>query len=301
MKDLSILIGEYAVAIDAKMKEILNESEAQIGGYEKLCDSVSYSVSAGGKRIRPFLVLEFYKAVSGKNDVTPALPYAAAVEFLHTSSLIHDDLPAMDNDDMRRGKPSNHKVFGEATAILAGDALMLLAAETIASNPHCNYESNAKAVTELMKRSGLHGMIGGQQIDLLGEDADLNLDTIKKMHRLKTGELIATSCALGCIAAGADEEQIKAAREYGMSLGLAFQIIDDIIDVEGVSYKAGKTLGKDAKYKKSTYVSVCGLQQAKEDAKILSEKAKNSLSVFPDGNASEELEELCDFLLFRNN
>ncbi len=301
MKDLSILIGEYAVAVNAKMQEVLESTPAAKSGYEKLCDSALYSVSAGGKRIRPFLVLEFYKAVSGKIDVTPALPYAAAVEFLHTSSLIHDDLPAMDNDDMRRGKPSNHKVFGEATAILAGDALMLLSAETIASNPYCKGEENAKAVVELMHHAGIHGMIGGQQIDLSGEDADLDLETIKKMHRLKTGELIATSCALGCIAAGASEEQIKAAREYGMSLGLAFQIVDDIIDVEGISYKAGKTLGKDAKYKKSTYVSVCGIEQSKEDAKALSEKAKNSLSIFPDGNASKELEELCDLLLFRNH
>jgi geranylgeranyl diphosphate synthase type II len=300
MKDLSILIGEYAVLVDAKMQEIIN-APMEKSGYEKLCDSVLYSVCAGGKRIRPFLVLEFYKAVSGKSDITPALPYAAAVEFLHTSSLIHDDLPAMDNDDMRRGKLSNHKVFGEATAILAGDALMLLSAETIATNPYCSFESNAKGVSELMRHSGLHGMIGGQQIDLLGEDADLDLETIKKMHRLKTGELIATSCALGCIAAGASEEQIEAAREYGMSLGLAFQIVDDIIDVEGVSYKAGKTLGKDAKYKKSTYVSVCGIEQSKEDARILSEKAKKSLSLFPDGNASKELEELCDYLLFRNH
>lgn len=301
MKDLSILIGEYAVAVDAKMKEILSASASVQSGYEKLCDSVLYSVSAGGKRIRPFLVLEFFKAVSGKSDITPALPYAAAVEFLHTSSLIHDDLPAMDNDDMRRGKPSNHKVFGEATAILAGDALMLLSAETIASNPYCTYEQNAKGVIQLMKHSGIHGMIGGQQIDLSGEAAELDLEMIKKMHRLKTGELIATACALGCIAAGAENEQIEAAREYGMSLGLAFQIVDDIIDVEGVSYKVGKTVGKDAKYNKSTYVSVCGLEQAKEDAKVLSEKAKNSLSLFPDGNASDELEKLCDLLLSRNS
>ncbi|MBE6649207.1 MAG: polyprenyl synthetase family protein [Ruminococcaceae bacterium] len=301
MKDLSTLIGEYAVLLTREMKNILDKSDVSRFGYEKVCDSVDYSVSAGGKRIRPFLVLEFYKAVSGKSDITAALPYAAAMEFMHTSSLIHDDLPAMDNDDMRRGKPSNHKVFGEATAILAGDALMLLSAETIASNPHCSYEQNAKGVIELMKHAGIHGMIGGQQIDLLGEAADLDLDTIKKMHRLKTGELIATSCVLGCIAANASEEQIEAAREYGMSLGLAFQIVDDIIDVEGVSYKAGKTLGKDAKYKKSTYVSVCGLERSKEDAKALSEKAKNSLLAFPDGNASKELEELCDFLLFRNN
>ncbi len=301
MKDLNTLIGEYALALSGEMNRILKSSSNSTNGYEKLCDSVEYSVNAGGKRIRPFLVLEFYKAVSGKTDITPALPYAAAIEFMHTSSLIHDDLPAMDNDDMRRGKPSNHKVFGEATAILAGDALMLLSAETIASNPYCHPEKNAKGVVELMKHAGMNGMIGGQQIDLLGEATKLDIETIKKMHRLKTGELIATACALGCIAAGATDEQTEAAREYGMSLGLAFQIVDDIIDVEGVSYKAGKTLGKDAKYQKSTYVSVCGLEQSKADAKSLSEKAQKSLFVFEDGDAKTELSELCDFLLFRNN
>ncbi len=301
MKDLGTLISEYALLLDREMKNILDCSSEDCKEYIKLCDAISYSVKAGGKRIRPFLVLEFFKAASGSEDVSPALPYAAAVEFLHTSSLIHDDLPAMDNDDMRRGKPSNHKVFGEATAILAADALMLLSAEVIASNPKCSFEKNAKGVVELMKHSGMHGMIGGQQIDLSGEDADLDIETIKKMHRLKTGELIASSCALGCIAAGATEEQVKAAREYGMALGLAFQIVDDVIDVEGVNYKAGKTLGKDAKYKKSTYVSVCGIEQAKADAKTLSEKAKNSLSLFVDSVATDELEELCDFLLSRNN
>ncbi len=301
MNNLNTLIAEYALLLTEEMKKILNNSEYSFKEYAKLCDSMEYSVCAGGKRIRPFLVFEFYKATSGKNDITPVLPYGAAVEFLHTSSLIHDDLPAMDNDDLRRGRPSNHKVFGEATAILAGDALLLLAAEVIASNPHCSYEQNAKSVACFMKMSGVHGMVGGQQIDLSGEDAELDIETIKKMHRLKTGSLISASCALGCIAAGGTNEQIEAAKEYGMSLGLAFQIVDDIIDVEGVSYKAGKTLGKDAKYKKSTYVSVCGIEQSKADAKTLSTQAQNSLSVFAKSNATEELFDLCDFLLFRSN
>ncbi len=301
MNNLNTLIGEYALLLTEEMKNILNNSEYSTKEYTKLCDSMEYSVCAGGKRIRPFLVFEFYKATSGKNDITPSLPYGAAVEFLHTSSLIHDDLPAMDNDDLRRGKPSNHKVFGEATAILAADALMLLSAEVIASNPHCTYEQNAKSVACFMKMTGVHGMIGGQQIDLSGEDAELDIETIKKMHRLKTGSLISASCALGCIAAGGTEEQIAAAKEYGMSLGLAFQIVDDIIDVEGVSYKAGKTLGKDAKYKKSTYVSVCGLEESKKHAKELSDKAKKSLSAFSNKAVVSELETLCDFLLSRNN
>jgi len=293
---LDEMLKKYKSMVEAALEEKMAVGDIP---EKAVFDAMAYSVMLGGKRIRPALMMEFCRVCGGKPE--DALCSAMGMEMIHTSSLIHDDLPAMDNDDMRRGKPSNHKVFGEATAILAGDALMLLSAETIASNPHCSYEQNAKGVIELMKHAGIHGMIGGQQIDLLGEAADLDLDTIKKMHRLKTGELIATSCVLGCIAANASEEQIEAAREYGMSLGLAFQIVDDIIDVEGVSYKAGKTLGKDAKYKKSTYVSVCGLERSKEDAKALSEKAKNSLLAFPDGNASKELEELCDFLLFRNN
>ena len=300
MAELESLIKEYAFLVEKAMTEAFDDNDADRSYYEKLKNAMTYSSFAGGKRIRPFLTLEFYKTVSGKNDVTKALGYAAGVELIHTSSLIHDDLPAMDNDDFRRGKPSNHKAFGEATAILAGDALITLAVETIAKNSLCSAEQNVKAVIEFCRYSGLDGMMGGQQIDLNGEGYQLSADEVNKMHLLKTAALITCSCVLGCIAAGANARQIEAAREFGASLGLAFQIKDDLLDVESTSAATGKTVGKDKKYQKSTFVSCFGLEEAHRIAEEYSVKAENALDVFGSSEAVLELKELCGYLLGRN-
>ncbi|MBQ7647127.1 MAG: polyprenyl synthetase family protein [Clostridia bacterium] len=300
MAELGFVIKQNAEMTEKAMNKAFDRAMADRSHYEKLERAMKYSAFAGGKRIRPFLTLEFYKAVSGSGDVTKALDYAAAVELIHTSSLIHDDLPAMDNDDFRRGKPSNHKAFGEATAILAGDALITLAIETIALNDKCSAEQNVKAVAEFCRYSGLDGMMGGQQIDLNGEGYQLRGEEVEQMHLFKTGALMSCACVLGCIAAGADEEKIQAARDFGASLGMAFQIKDDILDVESTSIETGKTVGKDKIYQKSTFVSCFGLEESHRQAEAYSAKAEECLSAFGDTETVAELKELCEYLLGRN-
>lgn len=306
VKDKELLnnaLCENAAAVEKEMERILSGKGEDREGYECLAEAMAYSSYAGGKRIRPFLCLEFCRAFGGGDR---ALAYAAALEFLHTSSLIHDDLPAMDDDDMRRGRPSNHKVYGEATAILAGDGLMILCFEAAASNPRCDGESNARATALLARRAGMDGMVGGQQIDLNSEGKEISLAMLRKMHSLKTAALISASCALGCVAAGASEEAVKNAESFGQELGLAFQIRDDILDCEGTEEQMGKTLGKDANAGKNTYVSLMGLEAAKAEAERLTVSAVNRLKTLPSQTADGEkakakLEALCAYLLSRNS
>ena len=300
---LRVALSENAAAVEKEMARILRRSGTDRSGYENLVEAMEYSSYAGGKRIRPFLCLEFCRVFGGGDK---ALAYAAAVELLHTSSLIHDDLPAMDDDDMRRGKPSNHKAFGEATAILAGDGLMILCFEAAASSPYCDGGKNALATALLAKNAGVDGMVGGQQIDLNSEGREIELSMLQKMHSLKTAALISASCALGCIAAGASAEDTENAQSFGRELGLAFQIRDDILDCEGTEEQMGKTLGKDANAEKNTYVSLMGLEKAKAEAEKLTASAINRLTALrPSCEAGEtaksRIEALCRYLLIRNN
>ncbi len=238
---------------------------------EKLNRSMKYSLLMGGKRIRPYLTLEFARALGG--DENAALVYAAALEMIHTYSLIHDDLPAMDNDDYRRGKLTNHKVFGEATAILAGDALLTKAFEITAENSYASFENRVCAVKILSKAAGDIGMIGGQQMDM-SADAGITKDKLEKLQSLKTGALIRCAGELGVLSAGkyGDEKVLGAAREYCELIGRAFQVTDDILDATETVETMGKSLS-DASNGKLTFLSFMSVEEAREYARELTERA----------------------------
>ncbi|HZW82694.1 MAG TPA: farnesyl diphosphate synthase [Candidatus Deferrimicrobium sp.] len=241
----------------------------------KLHQAMRYSLFAGGKRIRPILTIAAAEAVDG--DISKVLPAATALELIHTYSLIHDDLPAMDDDDYRRGRLSNHKMFGEATAILAGDALLtfafeLLVRESIGAGVEA--EKITFALLELSSAAGTFGMIGGQAMDLSAEGQKVNLDGLETIHKCKTGALLRAAVRIGAGVSGANQEQLQALTSYAESLGLAFQIKDDILDIEGDSQKLGKQAGSDLLKDKSTYPSILGLQEAK---RLLNQQIDNSL------------------------
>ncbi len=264
--------------IENALREYLNENPELYG---VLWESMRYSVGAGGKRVRPMLTLEFCKLCGG--DVISALPFACAVELIHTYSLIHDDLPCMDDDDMRRGKPSNHIEFGEDTALLAGDALQSLAFEIMLSPDtlsKCPADRAANAACALAKLCGASGMVGGQVIDLQYEDKQADEHIITQMHRLKTGALIKAACLMGAIVAGADEEKLTAAAEYADCIGLAFQLVDDVLDVTSTSAELGKPVNSDIDNNKSTLVSLYGVEECLKRADKLTSKAIDALNVF---------------------
>jgi geranylgeranyl diphosphate synthase type II len=280
MTDFKNKFDEYVRIINNAADEYMSAEKffgRESSGLDGMLEAMAYSLKNGGKRIRPMLTLEFCRVCGG--DPKAAIPFALGVEMIHTYSLIHDDLPCMDDDDMRRGKPSSHKVFGEANALLAGDGLLTLAFETVLSAPEVSFEAKAKAGLELAKAAGCTGMIAGQVMDLANEGKAVGIDAVRNTDRLKTGELIMAAASLGCIAANADEEKIRAAREYCSDIGLAFQIVDDILDVTSSSEILGKPVGSDGENGKSTYVSLLGLEKSKALADELTEKAKSALSV----------------------
>lgn len=287
-------MSEYILAIENRLNTFFSHG---VSGTEKLKDAVLYSLLAGGKRIRPVLVLEFSRALGFNWE--NAIDTACAVELIHTYSLIHDDLPCMDNDDMRRGKPSCHKAFGEDVAVLAGDALLTHAFGMISdSAPHkISYESACRVISLFSRYSGIDGMIGGQILDISADGKDVDADELKKIELLKTSALIILSCKAGCIIANADEEKLKAAEVYGENLGLAFQVIDDVLDVEGDEKLLGKATGSDIKQDKSTYVDLLGIDEAKSYSRQLTNKAIESLYPIKD---NEFLASLAEFLVSRN-
>lgn len=264
-------------------------------GQNSVVKAMKYSLLNGGKRLRPIFVIEFCKACGGSID--DAIAYACAVEYIHTYSLIHDDLPCMDNDDMRRGKPSCHKMFGESTALLAGDALLTHSFEIVSSS-NLSDEQNASAVLLLSQNSGVNGMIGGQVLDLLYENVAPQLNDILTVHKLKTGALISAACLLGCIAGKADSKKISVASKFAYNLGVAFQIKDDLLDVIGDETLLGKPVGSDAENDKKTYVDIVGIEKAQDDVKMLTQIAINQLSYFEN---TEFLHELSNRLIDRNN
>ncbi len=254
---------------------------------KKLIESMKYSLEAGGKRVRPMLVLDFCALCGG--DIHAALPFACAVEMVHTYSLIHDDLPCMDDDDLRRGKPSNHKVFGEDTALLAGDALQTLAFETLSSDSAAALAGDRAcrlAANALAKYAGCTGMVGGQVIDLMSEHTQAPVEVLRELVYKKTACLIMAACELGCIAAGANEAQRKAASLYGESVGLAFQIQDDILDCTSTDEELGKPVGSDEENQKSTFVSLLGVEKCRALVDELTNQALQSLDAF-DGNTGD--------------
>ncbi len=300
MIDFNKQFNEYVRLINEAADKYVSEKSfegRESEGLSEMLKAMAHSLSNGGKRIRPMLTLEFCRICGG--DYKNAIPFALAAEMIHTYSLIHDDLPCMDDDDMRRGKPSSHKVFGEANALLAGDALLTLAFETVLAAEGINAEAKVKAGLELAKAAGCSGMIAGQVMDLANEGKSAPLDDIRKTDRLKTGEMIRVSCVMGCIAAGANEEKIKAAEIYSENIGLAFQIVDDILDVTSDDATLGKPIGSDSENEKSTYVSLLGLAKSAEYAEELTETAKKALNIF--GGEGEFLAQLADVLASRKN
>ncbi len=266
-----------------------------------LRDSMVYSLSAGGKRVRPVLCLAAYEACGGR--VEDAVPQASAIELIHTYSLIHDDLPAMDNDDLRRGKPTNHKVFGEGIAVLAGDGLLTdafcLFADRRYRRPVITDSAIAQCVCELAHAAGSQGMVGGQAQDLLSENSEPDPITLIFIHEHKTAALIAVSVRIGAILAGVDEEKLERLTRYGENIGLAFQVIDDILDVEGETEVIGKPKGSDEKKKKLTYPRLYGIEESRRKAKELIDASVSALSVF-DGKA-EPLRAVARYLYERKN
>lgn len=277
------------------LPDIEKKLESSITADNSAAQAMKYSLLSGGKRIRPILLLEFYALCGGKGD--NALNFAAALEMIHTYSLIHDDLPCMDNDDMRRGRPSCHKAFGEDTALLAGDALLTLAFKTAAETDGIPADRVLKAIAVLAENAGISGMVGGQVEDLAFEKSGATIEQLRGMYLKKTSCLLSAGAVCGSILAGANDEELKYAAEYAEKLGLAFQIIDDILDCTSDEKTLGKPIGSDEKNGKTTYVTLLGIDGAKAEAERLSNEALTALCKIKGDNAA--LRELTADLLDR--
>ena len=263
----------------------------------RLAAAMKYSLMAGGKRLRPVLLMAAADAVGGRGDLY--VTTGCALEMIHTYSLIHDDLPAMDNDDYRRKKPTNHKVYGEGMAILAGDALLTLAFEVMLRQKDAAPETLTAVVREMSIAAGANGMVGGQAIDLDSEGKEISMETLRKMHMGKTGALFRAALRSGAILAGASETQLAALTRYAENFGLAFQITDDILDVTGDEAAIGKPVGSDEKNHKSTYVTLTSLEEAGKLAAQAVDEAEKALEIF--GENAAFLRELAAYLLERNH
>ena len=289
-------LKERSIYIEDKRESYLPKEE----GYQKtIFEAMNYSLRAGGKRLRPILLMEAYKLCQGQGE--DFVPYSVAMEMIHTYSLIHDDLPALDNDDLRRGKPTNHIVFGEAMAILAGDALLNTAYETMlnAAFKHSRPEISLRAAYEISRGAGIYGMIGGQVVDVESEDKKIDKDKLDYIHMNKTAAMIVGSVRAGAILAGIDEDRLESLTKYAENIGLAFQIVDDILDIEGDEKLLGKRVGSDLDNDKSTYPSLLGIDASKKIVENLIEEAKTSLEVF--ASDAEFMNALADFIRERQN
>lgn len=285
--------NEYKKYVDAKLSEYFKPSGLS---YDGLLESMHYSLTAGGKRIRPMLVLEFCR-ISGGN-IEKTLPVACAIEMLHTYSLIHDDLPCMDNDALRRGKPTNHVVYGECTATLAGDALQAEAFGTIARS-QLPAEARVTCVEILADAVGSDGMCAGQYLDMVGEHKLLSEDELNDINSRKTGSLLTAACRMGVAAAGGNKAMLEAATQYGACVGAAFQIRDDILDVISTSEELGKPIGSDAQEHKNTYMTLLGEYKCMQMIEKLTDQAKNAIAgAFED---TKFLCELADSMVTRKN
>lgn len=289
------ILEEYKQRLEERFEELLPKDN---GRYSAVSDAARYSLFSGGKRIRPVILLEFYRLCGGSS--AGALDFAAALEMIHTYSLIHDDLPCMDNDDMRRGRPSCHKAFGEAEALLAGDALLTAAFSAASSADGIPPENAVKGISVLAQMSGINGMIGGQMMDLALEKEPSCADekALTEMYLKKTGCLIEAAAVIGGLLAGAGEAALKNVSGYARNLGLAFQIIDDILDISADEKVLGKPVGSDKKNGKTTFAALCGVDGARKAAAEYTEKAKKALYGI-DGDKTV-LFELTDYLLDRN-
>jgi farnesyl diphosphate synthase len=292
---LSAALAETTKAVDAELEEIL----ASAGGpHARVLEAMRYATFAGGKRLRPFLVLTSSRLFG--IDRANARRVAASIEVMHTYSLVHDDLPCMDNDDLRRGRPTTHIAFDEMTAVLAGDALLTLAFEILSDEKtHASAEVRCRLISRLAQAAGRNGMIGGQMIDMLAPHRKLDGDEVVHLQQLKTGQLFEFSCESGAILGGAPEEDRARLRGYARDMGLIFQITDDLLDVTSSAEKTGKAVGKDSEQGKATFVSVFGVSRAREEAKRLAWRAAKTVAVYD--NIAPELSELPLFLIDRES
>ena len=272
-------LKEKASFVEKVLKEYMPKEE----GYQKtVIEAMNYSLSAGGKRLRPILTLEACKIVGGNED--EAIPFAIAIEMIHTYSLIHDDLPALDNDDLRRGRPTNHKVYGEAMGILAGDALLNYAFEVMLAGSinKENPEKYLKAINEIAKGAGIYGMIGGQVVDVESENKQIGKEKLDYIHMNKTAAMMVGCMRAGATIGGANSEQMEEITKYAKNIWLSFQIVDYILDIVGDEAKLGKKVGSDIENHKSTYPSLLGLDKSKEIAHNLIDEAKKSIEKLSD-------------------
>jgi geranylgeranyl diphosphate synthase type II len=288
-------MNEYVNKINDRLESYIPEEDDL--PEKKVYDAVRYSLLAGGKRVRPVIMISVNELFGG--DIEDCMPFACALEMIHTYSLIHDDLPAMDNDDYRRGKLTNHKVFGEAIAILAGDALLNKAFEVMIDELSMdqNNSTKIKVMREIAKASGIEGMVAGQVVDMESEGKQINRVLLKYMHERKTGRIIAAAAITGAILAGAGSEDMDKITEYAHNLGLAFQIKDDILSEIGDRNKTGKNTGNDRSKNKSTYVTILGLEEANELLSFITQNAIGALDSY--GEKAEFLVELARHLLKR--
>ncbi len=287
---------KYKDIIEKYLDSVLPNDD---GLQNKIYEAMRYSIFAGGKRLRPFLTLKVCEIINGNYE--KALPFASAIEIIHTYSLIHDDLPCMDDDDLRRGNPTNHKVFGEGMAVLAGDGLLNFAYELMISQAVKNINESdkyLKAMLEIANSSGIYGMIGGQVVDIISENTKVEENVLNFIHNHKTSALIEASIVSGGILGGADEDEINALRSYGKAIGLGFQIRDDILDKIGDIQELGKDIGSDEENNKVTYISLFGLEGAIKKSKELCKIAKKSLTMI-DKAGVNILEQLADYLVYR--
>ncbi len=294
--DIKEYLREKAGLVNSFLEEYCHKPQPDVP--ERLHEAMSYSLTAGGKRIRPVLAMAAYEACGGRGD--DIVQYATSLEIIHTYSLIHDDLPSMDDDDLRRGRPTNHKVFGEAVAILAGDGLLTEAFMMFFDSRHpLPCEHILRAIRELAIAAGPRGMVGGQVVDILSEGAEPNPETLHYIHTHKTGALIRSSVRLGGMLYGADGETMEALTVYGDNLGLAFQIVDDILDIKGDEAELGKPVGSDLEKNKMTYPSIYGIDASMQKAEELINRAVESVA--PMGESARALKEIAQYIIRRTH
>lgn len=290
-------LSEFRAHYEPLIQQELADQIQMLSIPASLKESMHYSLQAGGKRIRPILLLAVLHELG--QDHPDALKVAASIEMIHTYSLIHDDLPSMDNDDLRRGMPTNHKVFGEAVAILAGDALLTYSFGVLARLNHVSSDDKVRLIDLLSVAAGAEGMVGGQVLDIEGEEKKLSLEELEQVHRLKTGALLTYSILAGAILGNAQPEEMVALGKFGEHIGLAFQIQDDILDVTGTSQELGKTAGKDESSAKSTYPGLLTLPKAKEKLDFHANEALQAVAVL--GGKTSLLEELTALIVKRKS
>lgn len=295
MEQLMQALEEVSAQLYDKMDDVLPVAQNGVG---TIAEAMRYAALSGGKRLRPFLTLQSARLFGVSLDA--ALQVAASIEFIHTYSLIHDDLPAMDDDDLRRGQPATHIRFGEAAAILAGDALLTYSFQLLADTTvHADPAVRCELIRSLAAASGFRGMVGGQMMDLESQNEELTIDQVIRLQRLKTGELFAISCEAGAILGKAPWQMRNALKAYAHDIGLAFQIRDDLLDAEGTRSETGKTVRKDNAAGKATLVSIMGIDRAKEQSRILAEQAVRHLDVFDE--KAGNLRKLAEYIVTRRS